>query len=165
VALWIFMKMAFSHGGSFGHSRVAILDAIDRFGSLSASARAVGLTYQAVWNAVRLLNREFPEPLVTIRRSGRSSGAVLTPMGKEIVARFREIDSLVNVLLEKQFRALELAVGDDPKALPPIQRWAYLVDPSSVEPQKKQPTRRKKAKPRSRRSLPRSKSSRSSKSP
>jgi molybdate transport system regulatory protein len=166
VALWIFMKMAFSHGGSFGHSRVAILDAIDRFGSLSASARAVGLTYQAVWGAVQKLNREFPEPLVMIRRSGRSSGALLTPMGKEIVTRFREIESLVNVLLEKQFRALERAVGDDSKAPPPISRWAYLVDPSSVEKPKKQRTDgRKKAKPAQRRSSSRSKSSRSSKRP
>lgn len=159
MALWIFMDMRFSHGGSFGHGRVAILDAIDRFGSISASARAVGLTYQAVWSTVRLLNRQFPEPLVTIRRSGRSSGAVLTPIGKEIVARFREMDRLVNALLEKQSRALERAVGDDPKAPPLMHRWAYLVDPSSEEAQKKQPRRgRKKAKSTPKRSSSRSKS-------
>jgi molybdate transport system regulatory protein len=164
VALWIFMNVEFSNGGGFGHSRVAILEGIERFGSIWAAARAVGLTYRAVWSAVRRLNREAPEPLVTIRRSGRSSGAVLTPLGKEAVFRFREIERLVNESL--QFRALERAVGGDPKAPPPIPRWAYLVDPSSVEKQKKQRKRgRKKAKPAPRRSSPRSKSSRSSKRP
>jgi molybdate transport system regulatory protein len=166
VALWIFMRMDFSHGGSFGPSRVTILEGIDRFGSISASARAVGQTYQSVWSTVQRLNREFPEPLVTISPRGRFSRAVLTPMGREIVTRFREFESLVNASFEKQSRALELAVGDDPKAAPPIWRWAYLVDPSSAEAQKKPQKRgRKKAKPAPRRTPPRSKSPRSSKRP
>jgi molybdate transport system regulatory protein len=166
VTLWLFMNPYFSHGGGFGQSRVAILEGIERFGSISASARAVGLTYQAVWNAVQRLNREFPEPVVTIQRSGRSNKAVLTPIGKEIVVRFRKIESLVNALLEKEFRELELAVGDDPKAPPPIPRWAYPIDPSSAEAQERQQKRRgKKAKPAPRRSSPRSKSSRSPKRP
>jgi molybdate transport system regulatory protein len=166
MALWIFMNISFSHGGGFGHSRVAILDGIDRFGSISASARSVGLTYQAVWSAIWRLNREFPEPLVTIRRSGRSSGALLTPMGKEIVVRFREIESLMSVLLQKQFSALELVVGDDPKAPAPIPRWAYPLDPQSMEAQKKRRKRgRTKAKPATRPGSRRPKSVRSSKRP
>jgi molybdate transport system regulatory protein len=161
VASWFFLNIRFSHGGDFGPGRVAILDGIDRFGSISASARAVGASYQSVWETVQALNRQFPEPLVTIRRIGRSNKAVLTPMGKEVVAGFREIEGLMNEFLEKQFRALELAVGDDPKAPAPIPRWSYLIDPSSAKAQKKQQKRRaKKAKPAPRRSPPRSKTAR-----
>ena len=136
MASWLFLNAFFSHGGSIGHSRAAILEGIDRFGSMAAAARAVGLTYPSVWSTVRALNREFAEPLVTIERSGRSSGATLTPLGKSILLHFRELENLIKQ--SKQIRAFELAAGDDPKAQPPFPRWAQVVDPATIAISKKQ---------------------------
>ena len=135
MAGWIFFNASFSHGGSVGHSRAAILEGIDRFGSIAAAARAVNLTYPSVWITVQRLNKEFPQPLVTIHRSGRASGAILTPFGKGVLAHFRELEKFIN--RSKQLRAFDLAAGDDPDVSPPVPRWAQIIDPATLPAAKK----------------------------
>jgi hypothetical protein len=43
-------------GADIGDDRIRLLEAIDAYGSLSAAARNVGLTYKAVWDAVAAIN-------------------------------------------------------------------------------------------------------------
>jgi molybdate transport system regulatory protein len=135
-SIWFFLRIDFHGAGggpaSIGVHRANILEAIDRFGSISAAAPAVDLTFRQTWRVVQSLNALFDTPLIAIRRSGRSSGASLTPLGKEVLARFREIQRAAGEALEPHFLAFEKLIGMDPKKSPPIPRFAQIVDPSTV---------------------------------
>jgi molybdate transport system regulatory protein len=148
-SIWFFFRIEFHRaaGGTqaIGPHRANILEAIDRFGSISAAAPAVDLTFRQTWRVVQHLNALFAKPLVEIRRSGRSSGAFLTPLGKEVLTRFREMQSVISEALEPSFLAFEKITGINPNKPPPIPRFAQIIDPSTIAPRKKKPARRPKA--------------------
>ncbi|HRJ61773.1 MAG TPA: LysR family transcriptional regulator, partial [Azospirillaceae bacterium] len=57
-----------------GETRVRLLEAVGREGSISAAARAVGLSYKAAWDAVDAMNNLFGRPLVGAQTGGRKGG-------------------------------------------------------------------------------------------
>lgn len=76
-----------------GAERIALLEAIDRHGSIAAAAKAVGLSYKGAWDAVQALNNLFDEPLVVSRAGGAKGGlANLTPRGAAVVRTFRAVE-------------------------------------------------------------------------
>lgn len=147
-SIWLFLRIDFHRAGggveSIGPHRANILEAIDGFGSISAAALAVDLTFRQTWRVVQYLNSQFDRPLIEIRRSGRTSGALLTPLGKEVLACFREIQHAANEALEPHFRAFEKVGRMDPNRPPPIPRYAQIIDPSTIPaPKKGRPPQRK----------------------
>jgi molybdate transport system regulatory protein len=141
-SIWPFLRIQFGdvndYNKAIGPHRANMLEAIDRFGSISAAAPAVDLTFRQLWRQVQVLNSLFDQPLIGIRRSGRSSGAFLTPLGKEVLARFREMQQVANETLEPHFRTFEKLVGLDPDAPPPVPRYARIVDPATIPIARKQ---------------------------
>ncbi|MBL9058698.1 MAG: TOBE domain-containing protein [Mangrovicoccus sp.] len=72
--------------------RIRLLEAIGREGSITAAARAVGVSYKTAWDAVAAMNNLVGRPLVIGRPGGRSGGgAVLTPDGSRLIAAFRRL--------------------------------------------------------------------------
>ncbi len=139
MTTYLFMRVHFPSGEAFGPSRAAILEGIDRFGSMAASARAVGLTYRQVWATVKVLNRIFPRPLVDVRVGGRASGASLTALGKELLVQFRTMELVANKALESHFRAMEDLLGEDPEAPASPPRWVLLRDAAEERTTKESP--------------------------
>ncbi|WP_412771673.1 winged helix-turn-helix domain-containing protein [Nitrobacter sp.] len=149
MSIWLFFRIEFTRVNpkgcekfgslaGMGTGRVCILEAIDRYGSISAGAPAVGLKFQQFWRQVQDLNTQFKEPVVDIRRSGRNRGAFLTPLGKEVVRRYREMERITNKTLEKHYREFEALVGIDSTTPPFVPRWAQLIDPGTIaKPAKK----------------------------
>ena len=77
---------------AFGKGRMLILDAIDAHGSLSAAARALGMSYRGLWARLRRSERRLGFPLVVSHPGcGHESGTVLTPAGRELLERYREL--------------------------------------------------------------------------
>lgn len=92
--------------GRVGHDRVALLAAIGDTGSISAAARAVGLSYKAAWDAVQVMNNLFERPLIEAAPGGREGGgAQVTAAGRLVIDTF--------AAAEAQWAALasRLAVG------------------------------------------------------
>lgn len=93
-------------GVSFlGDRRVALLEAIDEHGSISAAARVVGMSYKGAWDAVDALNNQSDQPLVERSVGGREGGGTrLTEQGQRIVQLFRageaEYQKVLDSLLE-----------------------------------------------------------------
>jgi molybdate transport system regulatory protein len=76
-----------------GRERIRLLEAVAREGSISAAARAVGITYKAAWDAVSAMNNLFGEPVVEAQAGGRKGGgARLSPAGRRVVAGFERIE-------------------------------------------------------------------------
>jgi molybdate transport system regulatory protein len=142
MSAWLYLRINWKDG-AMGPHIANMLEAIDRFGTLTVAAPAVDLSYRQLWRMVQKLNAMFDRPLIKIRRSGRTSGAVLTPLGKETLACFREIQRVANKTLAQHFRRFEQRVGDDSNAPPPIPRFARIIDPSTIRSVKRRAAGRK----------------------
>ncbi len=69
--------------------RMRLLEAIDKCGSISSAAKAVGLSYKAAWEAVDTMNNLSHEPLVCRLTGGSGGGGTtLTSLGKEILKHY-----------------------------------------------------------------------------
>ncbi|HET6432814.1 TOBE domain-containing protein [Dyella sp.] len=78
------------HAG--GVDRIELLAAIGETGSISAAARAVGMSYKGAWDAIDAINNLSDEPLVTRATGGkRGGGTRLTPRGQRLVEVFRQM--------------------------------------------------------------------------
>jgi molybdate transport system regulatory protein len=129
---------------AIGPHRANMLEAIDRLGSISAAAPAVDLSVRQLLASVHILNSLFDEPLVELRRGRHGGGASLTPIGKEVLTRFREMEQVGNKALKPYFRAFEKRFGIDSTTPPAIPRYAQIVSPDSVASlAKEQPRQRK----------------------
>jgi molybdate transport system regulatory protein len=75
-----------------GRGRVELLALIDRHRSISAAARAMGMSYRRAWGLVRDMNAAAGEPLVEVTAGGPGGGgAALTRRGKEALAFYRRL--------------------------------------------------------------------------
>ncbi|HEX2791352.1 MAG TPA: TOBE domain-containing protein [Steroidobacteraceae bacterium] len=77
-----------------GASRIALLQSIDRTGSITRAAKEVGLSYKAAWDAVDAMNNVADKPLL-IRTTGgqHGGGSHLTEHGRALVRLYRLLES------------------------------------------------------------------------
>lgn len=96
-------------GGRVGAERVALLDAIDETGSLSAAAKRLGLSYKGAWDAAQALNNLFDGPLIETRAGGGGGGsASLTARGRAVATGLRTLQRELATTLAR----LETVVGE-----------------------------------------------------
>jgi molybdate transport system regulatory protein len=77
-----------------GPDRIGLLEQIREKGSISAAARAVGLSYKGAWDAVQAINNLFERPLVAAQPGGKAGGAaVITPVGEAVLLAYRKVES------------------------------------------------------------------------
>lgn len=87
-ALWL--RGADGELGGLG--RMALLRAVRDEGSITAAARAVGMSYKAAWDAIDTMNRHAGAPLVQRQAGGRGGGATrLTAHGLRLLERYGQI--------------------------------------------------------------------------
>lgn len=88
--LWI--KIYFGDRGQVGPGKIRLLRRIAEQRSISAAARAEGMSYRRAWLLVDQMNRTFGQPVVRTHTGGNArGGAELTELGAEIVARYQEL--------------------------------------------------------------------------
>lgn len=79
-----------------GPGKAELLERIDSAGSISAAGRDMGMSYKRAWSLVEDMNRAFARPVVDSSRGGAGGGgAVLTETGREVLARFRRLERLL----------------------------------------------------------------------
>lgn len=78
---------------ALGPGKVALLEAIEREGTIAGAARALRMSYMRAWTLVRTMNRSFRRPLVETARGGSGRGTTrLTPAGATVVRLYREME-------------------------------------------------------------------------
>ncbi len=88
-------------GGALGPGKAALLEAISATGSISAGGRAMGMSYRRAWSIVEELNLTFGAPLVEAVRGGKTGGgARLSPLGRRVVALYRELEAELEAAAE-----------------------------------------------------------------
>lgn len=99
---------------SLGPGKIALLEAIEAEGSISAAARALGMAYRHAWELVDDLNQCFRSAVVATGTGGaEGGGARLSALGKKLVARFRAMERAANSAIASDLAALgaELAAA------------------------------------------------------
>ena len=92
---------------AFGPGKAALLEAIVAEGSISAAARAMGMSYRRAWLLVSAMNGCWREPLVITTHGGVArGGASATALGRSVLERYRTIEA-----------DMQAAVVDDARAL------------------------------------------------
>jgi molybdate transport system regulatory protein len=92
------------HLPSVGRDRIRLLQAVAREGSITAGAKAVGLTYKAAWDALDAMANLFGHPLLETRTGGRAGGgARLTPTGVRVIEAFGRLEAEMS----RALRAIE----------------------------------------------------------
>lgn len=77
-----------------GRDRIRLLEAVARAGSITAGAKAVGLTYKAAWDALDAMANLFGQPLLVTRAGGRAGGGTtLTSTGVRVIEAFRRLEA------------------------------------------------------------------------
>lgn len=97
--------------GRIGPGKIDLLEQIAAFGSISAAARAMNMSYKRAWDLVEEMNLLFGKPLVEAQTGGRhGGGARLTPLGLSVVTRFRAIERAASAAAEMQLAALQAEI-------------------------------------------------------
>ncbi|WP_066527326.1 winged helix-turn-helix domain-containing protein [Erythrobacter sp. CCH5-A1] len=76
---------------AMGPGKADLLDAIARHCSISGAGRALGMSYRRTWLLVDAMNRCWEAPLVATTPGNQKAGAQLTPLGEEVLARYRQL--------------------------------------------------------------------------
>lgn len=90
---------------AIGPGKAELIDRIGETGSISAAARAMGMSYRRAWQLVEALNKDFKEPVVITAIGGtRGGGAQVTPFGRRLVARFHAMEDKASAAITTDMR-------------------------------------------------------------
>ena len=103
--------------GRIGPGKILLLEQIRSHGSISAAGRAMNMSYKRAWDLVDEINHICRRAAVERQAGGKNGGgAVLTPFGLSLVARYRKIERSAESAARKELRALRADIGARPKA-------------------------------------------------
>jgi molybdate transport system regulatory protein len=98
--------------GRIGPGKIQLLENIGTCGSISAAGRAMDMSYKRAWDLVDEINRICRQAVVERQTGGKNGGgAVLTPFGISLVARYRKIERDAASAVRKELQALRSDIG------------------------------------------------------
>jgi molybdate transport system regulatory protein len=78
---------------ALGPGKIDLLEAVREYGSISAAARSLGMSYRRAWLLIDELNRSLKSPATHSEQGGQSGGGcTLTPVGETIVRLYRDVE-------------------------------------------------------------------------
>jgi len=81
-----------SEGTFLGYGRIALLERIREYGSITKAAKALEMSYRRAWVLIDSMNRQVPRPYVVTAAGGKKGGGtLLTEEGERAIALFWEI--------------------------------------------------------------------------
>ena len=97
------LRVMFGPEIAMGPGKAELLEAIAATGSISASAKRLGMSYRRAWLLVDTMNRCFREPLVASATGGTGGGgARVTAFGERVLARYRAMQSRVDRAIDPE---------------------------------------------------------------
>ena len=97
------LRVMFGDEIAMGPGKADLLAAIADTGSISASAKRLGMSYRRAWLLVDTMNRCFREPVVASAAGGPGGGgARVTAFGREVLDRYAAMRSAVDGALDPE---------------------------------------------------------------
>ncbi|WP_353683436.1 LysR family transcriptional regulator [Thermodesulfovibrio sp. 3907-1M] len=102
--IWIEGK----EGTFLGYGRIALLEKIKQYGSISKAAKALNMSYRQAWRLINSMNRQAGTPFVETQVGGQSGGGTkITEAAEKAIEQFLRIQEDFKKFLEegiKNFR-------------------------------------------------------------
>jgi molybdate transport system regulatory protein len=109
------IRIDFGAHGYLGPGKIALMELISKYGSISAAGKDMGMSYRRAWLLVDEINQIFREPLVEKKMGGSGGGgARLTKLGRDIVGRYRAIEGAAATASAAELRALKASLPPRP---------------------------------------------------
>jgi molybdate transport system regulatory protein len=109
------------HNGSdiaLGPGKADLLESIQQHGSISAAARALGMSYRRAWLLVETMNRSFSQPLVSTLAGGKHGGGTqLTVTGEHVLRCYRGLCAQAQAAVQAGCDELAELLAEAPPAL------------------------------------------------
>jgi molybdate transport system regulatory protein len=91
------IRLDLANGKRVGPGKIALLEAIQAKGSITAAALHLGMSYRREWLLVKAINDALQQPAVATSQGGRErGGTVLTRYGQEVIRLYRSIELLAH---------------------------------------------------------------------
>jgi molybdate transport system regulatory protein len=102
------IRLDLANGDRIGPGKIALLEAIQAKGSITAAALHLGMSYRRAWLLVQAINGALRQPAVATSVGGRrgSSGAVVTSVGEEMIKVYRSIEGRTHASAHQEFLAI-----------------------------------------------------------
>lgn len=102
------LRLQIKHGKAFGPGKATLLELIAATGSISEAGKVMDMSYRTAWALVASMNADFRAPLVASSKGGaRGGGAWLTPLGEQVLARYRAMEARALNAIGAELRAFE----------------------------------------------------------
>jgi len=89
-----------------GRERIALLEAVAKYGSITKAAEVAGFSYKTAWDSVNAINNLLPRPAFLTRTGGQAGGgAEVTEEGRRLISAFRS--------LEEKLGRISTAIAED----------------------------------------------------
>ena len=90
-----------------GPGKIALLEAVDKTGSITAAAKSLDMSYRRAWLLLDELNRSLRVAAVDSAKGGAAGGgSVLTREGRELIALYRRIEATAAAACRSDIRKL-----------------------------------------------------------
>jgi molybdate transport system regulatory protein len=100
-------RLYLSDSIKIGPGKIDLLLKVDETHSISAAARALGMTYKRAWLLIDSLNQGLRRPVIQTATGGKGGGGTtLTPLGKQIVGRYVALEERMNSIAMADLEAL-----------------------------------------------------------
>ncbi len=114
-------------GAVLGGPRIRLLEAIDKYGSISQAARRVPISYKAAWDALDDLNNLADFPVIRRSIGGAGGGGTnLTEYGRKLVAMYRAVEGEYQAAVDHLHGAAAAVDGADVAAFQRLLRRLTL---------------------------------------
>jgi molybdate transport system regulatory protein len=108
--LEIRLRIDLAPGRALGPGKIALLEALDRTGSLAQAARELGMSYRRAWLLIQSVNALTDHPAVTATKGGSGGGgAVLTAHGRAMISAFHAVEVATRTAARQHFRKIGVA--------------------------------------------------------
>jgi len=98
---------------AIGPGKAELLEGIRDTGSIAAAGRRMNMSYKRAWLLVDTMNACFREPLVETSRGGRTQGgARLTPLGEQVLQRYRRMEADASSAVAQDMDELRALLSD-----------------------------------------------------
>ena len=102
------LRILASDAPAIGPGKAELIEYIAETGSISAAARAMGMSYRRAWMLVAALNESFIEPVIVAATGGhRGGGARVTPFGLRLVEQYHAMEDGASEAIAAKLRAFE----------------------------------------------------------
>jgi molybdate transport system regulatory protein len=101
---------------ALGPGKVALLEAVDRTGSITGAAREMGMSYRRAWKLIEAMNGDFISPLVVTNAGGSGGGgAQVTEAGFDALTRYRSMEDKAGQAVRQEILDFAALLNPQPK--------------------------------------------------